>query len=127
MEKLLPEILGLQNNTASNLFSGIEAAEPALKFSVLVLLLKCLRFLVFGAGSDNASQCNRYKAAVMEKLRRAAEELRRRNPSSRIGRALFLFTTCVSHIFKGILERGADSNPITTTMYSISYVCSNQM
>ena len=37
------------------------------------------------------------------------------------------FSICISHVFKGILEKGANANPITTTMYSIGFVCSHTL
>ena len=126
-EKLLPKIIGLSNNTASNLFSGIETSEPALSFPILAALVRCMRFVVWAAGSDNASQCNRLKAAALLKLREMVEALRNETPNEKLGRVLALFSICISHVFKGILEKGANANPITTTMYSIGFVCSHTL
>ena len=126
-ERPLPKLLALEVNTASCLNNGIETFEPGLRSEILTKLVLEVRNVVLGLGTDDAGQCSRVKLARMVDLRARVQAIRDANPGIMVGRLLFALNVCISHIFTNILERAADSNPLSTTMCAVSYVHQHQL
>ena len=126
-ERRLPKLLALEVNTASCLNNAIETFEPGLRSEILTKLVLEVRNVVLGLGTDDAGQCSRVKLARMVDLRARVQAIRDANPGIMVGRLLLALNVCISHIFTNILERAADSNPLSTTMYAVSYVHQHQL
>ncbi len=83
-----------------------------------------VRFLGVGGRTDDAWQCNRFKAAYRHKVRELLKKLMEDNPDVEMARLLYFGTKCMTRLFKGILVTGAWGNAMASSMYWKSHVLS---
>ena len=117
-EKLPAHARCIAQNTASNLYPALDEMEPELSSEKLVeLLSQGTRYAAIMDRTDDASQCNRFKAGYVYIFRQLLGEMRARMPWKPIGRLLYLASKCMSHKFKNILNSAAEADTMAAAMF----------